>query len=300
MKFSRAYFNQLLSPRAPNVDDRRLVLAGLPVYMVAAMSVFLVYAQARRLMFMDVPAFEKQLSGEKKDEKIYPVLVEQNYRPKPETDQYRALSDVSAEGKGFLTLNPGFHALTPYDRLELSAASRGSQSASSDNSANAAEGQGGKQGGNTGSNAPGNIGDDANFRIPQNYRFRQDFALRYDGSSRLSLARKELAGFRYFQKMIRQIEENFSPPGLNYAYRDNAGLVTSEPVIPQSVQVLFMLDPEGNVRDVRKVSSIGQKAVDDACVNVLKGQNFGVPPPEIFAQGNIFGINFIFPPVVNY
>jgi outer membrane biosynthesis protein TonB len=61
-----------------------------------------------------------------------------------------------------------------------------------------------------------------------------------------------------------------------------------------------MLDPEGNVRDVRKVSSIGQKAVDDACVNVLKGQNFGVPPPEIFAQGNIFGINFIFPPVVNY
>ncbi len=298
MKLSRAYFNDLLTAPPPDEDGRRLVYSGLPVYIALSLAVFMMYAQARRLVFVDMPSFEKEMGVQPKEEKIYPVLVEQDYRPKPETEQYRALSDVSAQGKGFLTLNEGFHTLTKDDRLSLAAASRGGSSQSSDTTSHA-EGIGGNQGGKSAASAQGTSGDDSQFRIPMNYRFQQDFALRYDGTERLSLARQELAGFRYFQRMIRQIEENFSPPGLNYAYRDMAGEVSSQPIIPQSVQVQFLLDREGNVRDVRKVSSIGQKPVDDACINVLKGQNFGVPPPEIFAQGNIFGINFIFPPMLN-
>lgn len=137
------------------------------------------------------------------------------------------------------------------------------------------------------------------FKIPANYRFRKDFIFRYDQSSRLSVARQELVGFRYFQSMLRQIKDSFAPPGYNYAYRDFAGTVISQPIKPQTVKVQFLLDDDGLVRDVRIISSMGQPAVDQACVNALRDQNFGVPPPEIFEAGHIFGIDFVFPAAFN-
>lgn len=297
MKFNKLFFDQVVSLPEPDRDGRRLVLAGFPVFFLFSIVVLAGFAQIRPLAFFSIPDFQPDGLLKDKEEKIYPVLVEQDYKPKPQTEQYRALSDVSAEGTGGITLNPGFHTLTPFDRMDLGGGSRGGAQNASQSSNETRPGDGMQQGraSNT-SSGDGPLGNDAAFRIPQNYRFQEDFALRYDGASRLSVARQELAGFRYFQHMIRQIRENFAPPGLNYAYRDNAGTVENSPIIPQTVQVLFLLDPQGNVRDVRKVSSAGQKAVDDSCMNVLIGQNFGVPPPEIFAQGNIFGINFIFPP----
>ncbi|MCE9598066.1 MAG: TonB C-terminal domain-containing protein [Spirochaetia bacterium] len=297
MKFNKLFFDQLAYLPEPDRDGKRLVLSGFPVFFLFSIVVLAGFAQIRPFAFLSIPDFQPEGLLKEREEKIYPVLVEQDYKPKPLTEQYRALSDVSAEGTGGITLNPGFHTLTPFDRLDLGGGSRGGSQESSRNSSETRPGDGMQQGrASTTSNGEGPLGNDAAFRIPQNYRFQADFALRYDGAAQLSVARQELAGFRYFQHMIRQIRENFSPPGLNYAYRDNAGLVISEPIHPQTVQVLFLLDPQGNVRDVRKVSSAGQKAVDDSCVNALAGQNFGVPPPEVFSQGPIFGINFIFPP----
>ncbi|MCB1140147.1 MAG: energy transducer TonB [Leptospiraceae bacterium] len=137
------------------------------------------------------------------------------------------------------------------------------------------------------------------MRIPANYRFQNDFSLRYDQSASLSIPRRELEGYKYFRDLLRQVRSNFAPPGLNLAYRDSAGVVISQPIKPQVVRVLFLIDEEGTVRDTRVVSSMGQQPVDQACVRSLEGHNFGKPPPEIFKHGNIFGISFVFPAVMN-
>tara|TARA_Y100001937_G_scaffold23899_1_gene34009 strand:- start:8826 stop:9740 length:915 start_codon:yes stop_codon:yes gene_type:complete len=137
------------------------------------------------------------------------------------------------------------------------------------------------------------------MRIPANYRFQNDFSMRYDQSPSLSIPRRELEGYKYFRDLLRQVRSNFAPPGLNVAYRDSAGTVISQPIKPQVVRVLFLIDKEGTVRDTRVVSSMGQQPVDQACVRSLEGHNFGPPPPEIFKHGNIFGISFIFPAVMN-
>ena len=123
------------------------------------------------------------------------------------------------------------------------------------------------------------------YRIPSNYRFRSDFLLRFDGSSLLSMPLRELAGFEYFRSLINKLRNNFAPPGINYRFQDRAGYVVNEAIIPQIVKVAFALDPEGNVSDVHVVSSIGNDKVDEACMNSLRNQNFGPPPPEIFEKG---------------
>jgi len=292
--FKRINFPDWLVTPPGDRDSRRLVFSGLPVYLLLCFAVFSANAASRQFSLLSATPVEQMLQQPQEDN-IDPVLVEQDYKPLPETEQVRALSDVTAQGKGALTLNPGFHTLTPFDRLDLS--SQGSAGAATSGKKTEGDGPSQNTAAQGNSTAQGNAGNDAAFRIPQNYRFQSDFALRYDGSSQLSIARQELAGFRYFQRMLRQIEETFAPPGMNYSYQDVAGTVTSEPIRPGVVQVQFLLDREGNVRDVRKVTSMGQIAVDESCMNALRGQNFGVPPPEVFSQGPIFGINFIFPPM---
>ncbi len=280
-------------------EDRRLVLSGVPVFLLFSL-LFAQYFTSRIALIRQEsdPASEMLKRFQSNN---YQVLVEQDYKPDPKTEQIRAFSDVSAEGTGHLTDSQGFHTLSEHDRLEIaSPGTAGQQASRVSRQEEALHGDGPSQqtmaNRSTESIMPGMEGT---FKIPSNYRFRNDFSLRYDDSLQLSIARQELAGFRYFQRMLRQIRESFSPPGYNYAYRDMAGMVINQPIKPQVVQVLFLLDREGNVRDVKKVSSMGQGAVDDACLNSLIGQNFGPPPPEVLAQGNIFGINFIFPAIWN-
>lgn len=74
-----------------------------------------------------------------------------------------------------------------------------------------------------------------------------------------------------------------------------AGTVVREGILPGQVKVLFMLSEGGQVLDTRLVSSQGQDVVSQACVDSIRGQNFGKVPDEVKAQGLIFGINFIFP-----
>ena len=56
-----------------------------------------------------------------------------------------------------------------------------------------------------------------------------------------------------------------------------------------------MLEDTGRVIDVKLVSSQGQRMIDKACLDSIRGQNFGTVPEEVKKIGLIFGINFIFP-----
>ena len=301
---SRNFFNQLFIMESVNEDEQRLVLSSLPVFFIFSFILANVLSpDFSGLFYLEQKSLDMERDA--RSSKTYPVLVEQKDKIDPSTDQIRALSDVDSEGRGGITTSYGFHTLTPHDMLTFAKSSE-AQDPSQDKSRqdlkreihgdSPAEKEFQKNHAAFGRRSPVDGSEDM-FRIPANYRFRSDFSLRYDSSGPVTLARQQIAGFRYFQKMMRYLRNNFAPPGMNSVYRDHAGIVISQSIKPQTVKVLFLLGRDGRVRDVRVVSSMGQKAVDQACIDILDGQNFGPPPPEIFSEGNIFGINFIFPPV---
>lgn len=274
----------------------------------------------RQLPSLSLDLFEHVIGPVQANSSIYPVLVDQTNPTPPIPGQMRAYSDVTSGGRGGITPEQGFHTLSSDDTLFVALQGGGGEGGSSNPAGESSSDSSGAltdpdspsaqmernrretsgSGGETENRArPGRPGEGSKLptRIPSNYRFQTDFALRWDGSPSVAIPTQELAGYKYFRDMMRQIRDNFAPPGLNLAWRDQAGFVISQPIKPQVVRVLFLLDEEGTVRDVRIVSSMGQIPVDDACYNVLSHQNFGKPPPEVFKNGNIFGINFLFPPV---
>ena len=284
-------------------DERRLILSSLPVlFLFTFITASYLSPDLSGIFYIKDQSIAMENEAEKS--KIFPVLVEQKEHIDPSTDQIRALSDVDSEGTGGITTSYGFHTLTPHDMLTFSkiinSRSQDEKKEKEENKKTSTESNLEKQkvSMNQSVKLQGPVeGNEDKFRIPANYRFQNDFSLRYDSSGTVSLARQKLAGFRYFQQMLRYLRNNFAPPGMNSVYRDSAGLVVSQSIKPQSVKVLFLLGRDGRVYDVRVVSSMGQSAVDQACIDILDGQNFGPPPPEIFSEGNIFGINFIFPSV---
>lgn len=273
--------------------DRRLVASGVVVFLF--LSLVLGHVFPDRVF----PSFLKVIRSVPRSapsaSRIYPVLVEQEYSPPARTNQIRALSDVTAQGTGRLTRNKGFHTLSPHDRLELNSPRRARNAGDKsrryrrrgDLSYNTSKGKRVYSRGKS-------RGD---FKIPFNYRFREDIALNYDGSARLSIARERFPEFRYFQRMLRKIRRNFSPPGGNYVSHDHYGYTSHQTIKPQQIKVLFSIDATGDVRDVRVVSSVIQRTVANACISALEGRNFGPPPRAVLDRGGIIGINFIFPPL---
>ncbi len=295
--FFKRFFKRFYFRHDVNEDDRRLVVAGIPVFFLLALTSGFFLNDFSFLSLENLIRHSRRQLEASSPDKIYPVLVKQieNVQPTPK-DEIRALSDLTAAGQGGITIRYGFHTLTPDDTLDLRAPDKNKRLAGIR-----------KKRTNITSISSGDVSDlqeqtsqkkdsqNGSYRIPANYRFQKDFELRFDGSSLLSLARQKLAGFAYFQDLLRQLEANFSSPGINYINRDQAGYIINQPIKPQVVQILFALDLKGNVTDVQKIFSIGQTLVDEACLNTLRNKNFGQPPREIFKQGNIFGIRFVFP-----
>ncbi|MEQ8351610.1 MAG: energy transducer TonB [Leptospiraceae bacterium] len=316
-------------------EDRILLAGGCVVFLFASSVSFLITEERDSRI---VELFDRMMSSEQPSRSmVYPVLLEQDYAAPVTRSEKAALSDVNAGGSGGLTERYGFHTLSRDDVLQVSYGSTrsgqavesgggpgGGQSAteaayqgfdSGDGPGGPPERNQSQQQNNqsrnnnnnerqatTGTNQQGQSDratESMPMRIPANYRFQNDFAMRYDQSTSLSIPRRELEGYKYFRDLLRQVRSNFAPPGLNLVYRDSAGTVLSQPIKPQVVRVLFLIDEEGTVRDTRVVSSMGQRPVDQACVRSLEGHNFGPPPPEIFKHGNIFGISFIFPAIMN-
>ncbi|MDF3819485.1 TonB-dependent receptor [Leptospira sp. 96542] len=246
---------------------------------------------------------EESLSPDEK-EKIYEVLVEQQFINPEKKDEYKALSNKDSAGGGGITEKQGFHTLTPF-REFIFGSNSSTPSKAQPKSEQTKEEElfevgifkaDPKTNANTEESPNQSASTGQMTKIPFNYRFQQDFLFRWDGAKALTVPTKELAGYYYFKNMLRQIEHSFAPPGGgNYAYRDMAGVVVREGIKEGMTKVLFMLNEAGQVVDVRLVSSQGQVVVDQSCIDSIRGQNFGVVPDEIKAKGLIFGINFIFP-----
>jgi hypothetical protein len=283
--------------------ERRLFYSA--AFVVLIFSLFLGHMVTRNMLWkmlgdenasMLMPAEEK--------EKIYDVLVEQQFINPEKKDEYKALSNQDSAGGGGITEKQGFHTLSPFrEFIYGSAASNPSKAQpkseqtkeddlfeigifkadpvskiSQEESPNQSESAG------------------KMMKIPFNYRFQQDFLFRWDGAKALTIPTKQFAGYYYFKNMLKRIEESFAPPGGgNFAYRDMAGTVVREGIKPGMTKVQFLLSEGGQVLDVRLVSSQGQVVVDQSCIDSIRGQNFGPVPEEIKAKGLIFGINFIFP-----
>lgn len=248
-----------------------------------------------------------KLEARKEKEKIYEVLVEQQFINPDKTDEYKALSDKESAGGGGLTEEKGFHTDSPFREFIFGSPNSPSSDPSpaeqnmtrEDNLFEVGLLKADPVAVKTFKPTPNAQGQQGQMmKIPFNYRFQQDFLFRWDGNRSMTVPTKELAGYHYFKNMLKQIEHSFAPPGGgNFAYRDIAGTVVREGIKPGMTKVLFLLDDSGKVIDVRLVSSQGQTIVDRACVDSIRGQNFGRVPDEVKAKGMIFGINFIFPGV---
>lgn len=317
-------------------DDRRLLLSSC--FVVLVMSLVFAHLYTKKLLgsiFTNPSLVDMQSQSLKKD--VYEVLVEQKNKVQKETDETKAYSDEDSAGSGGITKKKGFHTDTPFREFlfggivgnifesqsekketdeqeeaksyeveitELDSEDIIEKKEVKEIKETSKEKTAQKQEKNPTpkpNEKKGNQATSQETKIPGNYRFKQDFMFRWTGDSAISIPTMKLAGFEYFKKMLKQIEGSFAPPGGgNFAYRDAAGYMVREGIVPGEIKVLFMLDDSGKVLDVVLKSSKGQKIVDNACLDAIRGQNFGPVPEEIKKNGLIFGINFIFPGRLNY
>lgn len=297
------YFNFELPEKEEG--EKRLLFSFALVVLIS--SLILGHLITRNMLWRMLGAENatEELSPEEK-EKIYDVLVEQQFINPDKKDEYKALSNRDSSGGGGITEKQGFHTLSPFREFIFGSSSQSpsKQQPKAEQTKEEDLFEVGilKADPKTTSNSEESPNQSASSgqmtKIPFNYRFQQDFLFRWDGSKALTVPTKQLAGYYYFKSMLKRIEESYAPPGGgNYAYRDMAGIVRKEGIKEGQSKVLFMLNDLGQVIDVRLVSSQGQAIVDESCMDAIRGQNFGVVPDEIKAKGLIFGINFIF---VNY
>ncbi|WP_411824729.1 energy transducer TonB [Leptospira sp. 'Mane'] len=289
-------------PEKEEGEKRLLYSAAFVVLLSSLILGHLITRNMLWKMLGEETASEELTAVEK--EKIYDVLVEQQFINPDKKDEYKALSNKESAGGGGLTEKQGFHALSNFREFVFgskasnpSTAQPKAEQTKEDEifevgifKADPKTSQNQEESPNQ-SQSSGQM-----MKIPFNYRFQQDFLFRWDGAKALTVPTKELAGYHYFKNMLRQIEQSFAPPGGgNFAYRDMAGTVIREGIKPGQTKVLFMLNDAGKVVDVRLVSSQGQVVVDQSCMDSIRGQNFGIVPEEVKSKGLIFGINFIFP-----
>ncbi len=287
-------------------DDRRLLFAAFFVF--AFLSFLVAHLFTRNVLWKilgEDPLIQVKDRAER--EKVYEVLLEQEFVDKSIKDQYKALSNQDSAGSGGITKEEGFHTNSAFREFVMGSIQRTPSKANPQSSQKKTEEeevyevallkQDPMENNNPSEETPNQKAATGKMtKIPFNYRFQEDIRFRWDGNPNITVPTKKLVGYEYFKRMLRQIEQSFSPPGGgNYGYRDGAGTVVREAIIPGEVRVQFLLNDAGQVIDTKLLSTQGQDMVDRACVDALRGQNFGKVPDDVKSQGMIYGIRFIFP-----
>ena len=273
-------------------DDRRLVLAAVPVFVFLG----LWFSDVGTREWMDSLSHSMQRAVDRAG--LYPVLVEQKFAPPPRDRELRALSDVDARGQGAMTKKRGFNTTSPHDVLETDRPAHSGGGGGDNTESPTFEGPGYRSE-RRGTRSYGDAGTHSGrFRIPANYNFQEEMRLNFGGPGEISLPRKRFPEFAYFQAMLRTIRTHWAPPGTNAIRFDSMGYTMQNSIKPQVVRVSFLLDSEGNVRDVQVYQPVLQRIVAESCVLALRGRNFGPPPKTVLQNGGVIGINFVFPPML--
>ncbi|MEJ5360956.1 MAG: energy transducer TonB [Spirochaetota bacterium] len=145
-------------------------------------------------------------------------------------------------------------------------------------------------------------GDNEFTRIPDKYSITPKNALFFTSDGLFSFNTVKFKPFEYFKNMKDKVAANWHPPLLAnaviYGYNPMTGSMAPGrmrimAVPTQDVKLYFTMDREGNVLDVVLVDSLGNKAIDESCIDAIRlSKNFGKVPDEI--QGRVIVIPFLF------
>lgn len=134
-------------------------------------------------------------------------------------------------------------------------------------------------------------------RIPENYRFQYREALSWDRFGYPQIPSIRYKYFEFFKNMLDKIQSNWAPPGGNpypvygdeyHSIQPVPGRVRFQTFPGQEIKIAFMLDPDGNVLDVRLISSLGYKSLDASCIEAIRrAGNFGKVPPDLLENGRL-------------
>lgn len=145
-------------------------------------------------------------------------------------------------------------------------------------------------------------GDSEFTRIPDKYSITPKNALFFSSDGFFSFNTLKFKPFEYFKNMKDKVAANWHPPLLAnaviYGYNPMTGSMAPGrmrimAVPTQDIKLYFTMDREGNVLDVVLVDSLGNKAIDESCIDAIRlSKNFGKVPDEI--QGKVIVIPFLF------
>jgi len=141
----------------------------------------------------------------------------------------------------------------------------------------------------------GDGGTDSMIKIPDRNSITRKNAIFYSNTGMFSFNTAKFRNFRYFKSMKDRIASNWHPPlmaNVNLGgYAPGSFRIRAIP--SQEVKVLFTMDRQGNVLEVKLVDSYGNKYLDSSCVDaIVQSRSFGKVPDDI--KGEIIGIPFIF------
>lgn len=104
-------------------DDQRLIYAS---FLVLALASFFTAHLLTRNMLWKILGSEPMVKMESNEEKekIYEVLLEQDFVDKNVKDEYKALSNVDAAGAGGITKKQGFHSASPFREFIMGSLAR--------------------------------------------------------------------------------------------------------------------------------------------------------------------------------
>ncbi|MGQ9843369.1 MAG: energy transducer TonB family protein [Spirochaetota bacterium] len=145
-------------------------------------------------------------------------------------------------------------------------------------------------------------GDSEFTRIPDKYSINPKNALFFSSDGFFSFNTVKFKPFEYFKNMKDKVAANWHPPLLAnaviYGYDPMTGSLAPGrmrimAVPTQDIKLYFTMDRDGNVLDVVLVDSLGNKAIDESCIDAIRlSRNFGKVPQEI--KGKVIVIPFLF------
>lgn len=259
------------------------------------------FAESRRL-------FDRASTGASRD-----IIVNINQDDQRVMTGQTLLSDRDSSARGFITKKPGDRWLnnsldfqvvkgTPGRGTGRETAAQGSRNRLmlSDESALTVEIQ--KSAGRS-----GEAGDNGIFEkvvIPDKNNVTRENAIFYSSDGRFSFNTVKYKHFEYFKNLKDKIASNWYPPlmanSISNGYNPLSGTYTPGftriMVIPsQEVKIVFVLNKDGEVTELKLLDSMGVKPLDSSCIDAIgASKNFGPVPRDLLKDGDKLVIPFIF------